>query len=172
MDEELQDAPEVLETPEEEVTEEEEAPLDDEKEQLKAKVADLESKNKQLFERAKKKDPEPLQEPALSPKDYLALTEAKVSSDDFDEIMEYAAFKKISVAEALKTSTLHTILGEKAEQRKTAEATNTRSSRGTSKTSGDELLLKARRTGEVPDSEEGMQNLFKARQAERFKTRK
>lgn len=118
--------------------------------------------------KAKEAQVAPSQETALSPKDYLALSEAKVSSEDFDEVMEFAAFKKLSVSEALKNPTLKTLLSDRAEERKTAAATQTRAAaRGAKPTTGQDLLDKVRRTGELPDSDDGMRAIAEARLAAR-----
>lgn len=170
-----QDAPEVLETPETVVetveTPAEETQTDEEKEQLKKKLEEIEKKNKQLYERLKKAEQVPSKvenTDELSSKDLLAIMNASVSEDDLDEVIEFAKYKKISVAEALKNSTLKSILSDKASERKTAAATQTRSARGTSKVSGSDILAKAERTGEVPDDEEGLNALFQARLARKL----
>lgn len=99
----------------------------------------------------------------LSSKDLYALMEAKVPQDDIDEVREYAQLKKISIAEALKTSIVKSILSEKAEQRKSAEASNTGGSkRGSGKVTDEALLAKAAK-GEMPDSDEEIQRLYKLR---------
>lgn len=177
MDEQKQDAPEVLETPdtvEETVIEEtqetaaEETPqTDEEKETLRKEVEDLKKKNAQLFERVKKQKEAPSND--LSNKDVLVLAKANLSPDDIDEVVEYAKFKKIAVAEALKMPVITTLLAEREEERRTASATQVRGgARGTSKVSGEDILSRAERTGEVPDSDEGMTELFKARLARRI----
>ena len=100
----------------------------------------------------------------LSSKDTIALINAKVHEDDVDDVLDYAKYKKISVAEALKSSVIKASLTEKEELRTTANATNTGKTRsGISKVSGDSLLSKAQKTGEVPDTDEGMDALLKAR---------
>src|ERR1035437_775035 len=68
----------------------------------------------------------------LTTKDLYALIDAKVPEDDIEEVREYAQLKKISIAEALKSNVVKTILGDKAEQRKTAEGTNTNGGRRSS----------------------------------------
>ncbi len=153
------DAPEVLET-QEPVVETVETPIDEEKEQLRKDKEELEKKNKQLFARLKKEGGE---ESNLSLKDQLALSQSGVSPDDLDEIVDFAKFKKISLTEALKSPTMKTILAEKAEERRTAAATQTKGARGVQKPSGEDLLAHAERTGEVPDTDEGMKDLFLAR---------
>lgn len=166
---ETQDGEESTETGSEEG--EENPPTPEELKALREKAAradELEEKNKQLFERAKKKEGavEKKAVDSLTPKDALILAKANVHEDDLDEVLEWAAFKKIPVADALKDATLKTILSTRAEERVTAEATNTEGGgRGAAKPSGDDLLRKAESTGEVPDTTEGMNALFLARQA-------
>lgn len=178
-----QDEPQVLETAAPEATPEDQPvepaePQADDKDQ---KIAELEKTNKQLFERAKKAElkvkeappPAPAPEPTLSEKDRFALYKGDVSADDIDDVLEYARFKKLTVSDALKSSVVTNMLAEKKEQRRTAEATQTRNSpRGTTKVSGAELLAKANRTGEVPDTDEGMQALVLERLAKRFPSKK
>lgn len=100
----------------------------------------------------------------LSSKDTIALINAKVHEDDVDEVVEYATFKKIPVTEALKSSVVKTLLTERAEQRSTAEATSTGKARGGSaRVTGDTLLSKAQKTGEIPERKEDLEALIDAR---------
>lgn len=174
MEPENLDAPEVLETPEvaEETIETPET-VDERDERiarLEKEKAELESKNKQLYERTKKKEAEKVD--GLSSMDVLALSKADIAQEDIEEVLEYAKFKKIPVAEALKSQTIKTILNERNEERKTALATQTRGgARGTSKVSGEELLSKFERTGEIAVTDEAMTELFKARRARLFPKR-
>lgn len=176
MPPENQDDSEVLETPEETVeeinvdtTEEETLELSREEiEVLKAKAAkadELERKNKQLFERAKKQSAAP-QTDALSPMDVVLLSKSDVDANNIEEVLTYAKYRNMTVAEALKDTTLRAILKEKKEEQQTAAATQTRSSaRGSSKVSGSDLLTKAETSGEVPDTVEGMRAIAEARLA-------
>ena len=164
MEEEILDDSEVLETTEE--VEEEIVETDEEKEALKKKVEELENKNKQLFERAKKKE-EP--EKDISNKDLLALANARLEEEDVETVLKWARFENVSVAQALTEETLKGILATRKEFRETAQANNIKSgARGSSVQTGEDLLRKARSTGDVPDSEEGMAKLFQARQAEKL----
>lgn len=164
-----EDVQEVLETPETEAepdnTEvESEETQDDDIEAIKKKAEDLEKKNRQLYERLKKQEKTvPSETSGLAPKDLLALTKADISVDDFDEVQDYARYKNISIAEALSHNTLKSILAERAEERRTAQATQTRSARTTAKNTGEDLLRKAQTTGEVPTTDEGLMALAKAR---------
>lgn len=179
MEPEVSDAQEVLETPEtEEVVEEstedvELRDIDAEIEQLKAKAEkadELERKNRQLYERLKKKEEEPSQPASgLSARDIIALKEANITDEDLAEVEEYARYKKLSIADALKSPTLKNILRDSAEERRTARATETRSPRGVAKTSGEDILRKAEKTGEVPDSVEEMKAMIEAQLLRRKK---
>ncbi len=176
------DAPEVLETPAPETTPDPVEPAEPQADEKDQKIAELEEKNKQLFERAKKAEgkakeaPPPASapaEPRLSERDVIALSKADIADEDIDEVLEYARFKKISVSEALKAPVMTQILADKKEQRQPAQATQTtRSSRGSAKVNPEEILAKAERTGELPDTDEGMKALVEARLARRFKKSK
>ncbi len=88
---------------------------------------------------------------------------ANVPEDDITDVVEYAQFRKISIAEALKSSTVKNILAEKEEQRTVAQATNTGAARrGTSKVSDEALAQKAYK-GDLPESDEDIRRLYKAR---------
>lgn len=88
----------------------------------------------------------------LSPKDTIALIGAKVTDpEDIDEVVEYAQFKKISIADALKSNVIISSLAEKAEKRKTADATSTSASRRGQSKVGDDVLLKNLSKGEIPE---------------------
>lgn len=113
------------------------------------------------------KSPEEL---VLTPKDTLALIEAKVSAEDFDEVIRVAKILGKTVAEAVKDKTLQSILRDRAEERQTAIAAQTKSPRGIAKPNGDELIEKANR-GQLPDSEEDIDRLTEARMQARLKER-
>lgn len=146
--------------------------------ELKKQLDDSESKRAQLHERLKKQglddDGNPLPKPAesqgnLTPMDVLVIQQAGVHMDDLEMVTEFAAFKKVSIADALKDETLKGIINTRTEERKTASATITGrgNARGTSDTSGEDLLRQAETTGEVPTTTEGMNKLFMARQQRR-----
>lgn len=160
----------------EDVVTEEDTATDDEK----AKALEIAENQKKRAEKAEREAKElkaklkelegttaPSQTTTLSEKDRLALYEAKVTTDDLDEVLEFAAFKKVSVTEALKNTTLRSLLSERAEERKTAAATQTRSARGSKQTTGQDLLDKARSTGQIPDDDAQIQAMAQARLAAR-----
>lgn len=158
MEEKL-DAQEVLETPEtdeetseestEETTEEadESSAPDPEKEQLKREKEELEKKNKQLYERVKKGE----KKEDLSMTDVLALAKADVHEEDMETVIKWAKFNGVTVKESLGDKTLKAILNDRNEERKTAQATQTKGgARGSAKVTGEDLLNQARK-GKLPD---------------------
>lgn len=173
------DESEVLETTETQVAEEteatedvvlEEVPEQEEVdvEALKREKEELEKKNKQLYERLKKKDT-PSDPSSLTAKDFLALKESDVKADDFDEVQDFATYKRLSIAEALVHPTLKGILRDRMEERKTSDATSTRSPRGTSRqATGEEILRRSERTGTMPESADDMTAIFLARRERQF----
>jgi hypothetical protein len=112
-------------------------------------------------ERGEKPTVEVKPQGTLSTKDTIALIEAKVPSDDIEEVEEYAKFKGISVAEALKSSVVKSVLAEKAEMRRTAEATNVKATSRKS-TKPTDILQKASE-GIMPESEDDIREMARAR---------
>ena len=137
----------------------------------------LQEKNKRLFERAKKAEaeakilkaerlkkeeqakvqpkadkPSEKQDVQLTPMDAIMLSKANITeADDIEEVLAYANFRKIPVKDALKDKTMKTILAERAEQRQTAEATNTGNARRGSSKLTDEQVVANADTGKLPD---------------------
>jgi len=99
----------------------------------------------------------------LSSKDLLALMKAEVNEEDVDEVIDYAKYKGISVAEALKTGVIKTSLAEKVEQRKVADATNTGISKRSSAKLADDVLLSNASKGTMPDNDEDLNRLLDLR---------
>lgn len=99
----------------------------------------------------------------LSQKDWIAIAKSDVHEDDIDEVLEYALFKKIQFADALKTNVIKNLLSEKAEARKVASATNTGTARKSNASVSDETLLSKASKGELPSSDEEIARLFKIR---------
>jgi len=131
-----------------------------ENQRIRAEKAEKEAK-----EGKKEKD-----EQSLTAKDALAFIEAKVSSEDYDEVIRIAKILGKTPVEALKDKTTQAILATRLEERRTAEATQTgKTQRGVSKTTGEDLLERAESTGEVPEDEEGMRKMFQAKLAKKLK---
>ncbi len=102
----------------------------------------------------------------LSPKDMLAVVNAKVAEEDLDEVVDYAKFKGISVTEALKTSAIKATLAERSEQRNTAVATNTGTARrGSTQMTGEALLSNAA-AGKLPESDSEIERLIMAKRTQ------
>jgi hypothetical protein len=174
MEDETQDGSEVLETTETEAEAGETTETTDERDtriaQLEKDKAELESKNKQLFERTKKAEGDrkaeaaPSQEFALSEKDRIYLVKADIHEDDLDEVLDRAKSKGISVKDAY--AQVKPLLDARTEERRTASATHTKGgARGAAKATGADFLAKAEQTGDVPETEAGMQALQEARLA-------
>ena len=96
----------------------------------------------------------------LSIKDAIALVNAKVHEDDLSEVEDYAKFKKISIQEALKSSTVKTLLAEKEAMRTTANVTNTGTARKSSTKIADDVLYSKALKGEMPESDDDMKRLI------------
>ncbi len=149
-------------------------------------VEALKEQNKQLFARAKKaegfelkdgkwlKPPKPEVKPEIKPEvkreenlatsDLYALMQAQVPQEDIQEVSDYAKLKGVSIAEALKSNVVRTILSDKAEERKAADAANVKpSGRQVSKPSSESLLDKVKTTGELPESKEDLEKLIALR---------
>ena len=99
----------------------------------------------------------------LSSRDIIALTNANIAVDDIDVVLDYAKFKKISVAEALKSSVVKATLAENEEHRKTAAATNTGAGRRGVQQKSEDSLLSEFKSGKVPETDDEMDRLALAR---------
>lgn len=107
--------------------------------------------------------------PQVDVKDIAALVKANVPEEDYDDIFDYARLKNISVSEALKSPVIQALLRERQEQRETAKATAVSNKpAGPVTPSGEQLLARAKKTGEIPEDEAALQKLVEAR----LKTRK
>jgi len=139
---------------------------------LKKKIATLEAqkehwRGKAATDKVVKTDSKPAKS-ELAPSDLIALMSNQViEAEDINEVIAYANFKKISVADALKSAAVKATLQEKNEYRKVAQATNSGTvRRGTSKVSDETLIEKARK-GDLPDSDADIQRLVNARYAKK-----
>ncbi len=86
-----------------------------------------------------------------------------VHDEDVEEVVEFAKFKGIAIAEAKKNPTIQNLLKAKEEERKTAQATNTSGGRRASTQETGESLLEKVSQGQVPDTDEGIRKLAEAR---------
>ena len=102
-----------------------------------------------------------VKEDGLSNTDILYLAKADIHEDDLQDVLDWSKFKKISVKEA--HNALKETLKVREEQRRTTAATQTgRGSRSQTNNTGETFLKKAD-AGELPESEQEIQNLAEAR---------
>lgn len=87
-----------------------------------------------------KKPKESKKEDNLNLKDIRALQD--VPDEDIDEVVDFAKYKNISIAEAKANPVMQTLLRTRAEERKTAQATATSGTRKTNVTNSVNDLLK------------------------------
>jgi len=114
--------------------------------------------------KGKKKEPKGTKESSLSVKDSARLQQADVPVDDWDDVIDYAKFKGISIADAMKSSVVKGTLAGKAEERKTADATETgKGKRGSTKVSGANSLEKFKANGTVPETDAEMEAMLEER---------
>jgi len=148
------------ESDEESETEVDETETESDEEEVEEDTTDWKAealKYKAIADRKDKKakkveKPEPKEEETkITPLDTIALMKADVTEeDDIQEVIDYAGYKKISVTEALKSPVVKTTLADRAEERKTAKATNTKGGkRGTAKQSAESIIQQARDGKEV-----------------------
>lgn len=136
------------------------------------KRAELAENYKIRAEKAERRLKEPSkkeEELNLTTKDTIALVNAKVNTEDFDTVTEWAKFKKIPVHEALKDKTLQTVLREKEDERRTAEATITKGAmRGGQKVEPEEIIARASK-GLTSDDDSDIDQLVNARMQMKFR---
>ena len=138
-------------------------------ENYKKRAEKAERENKEKKGGASKQNSSTSQGNRLSDEDMYVLLENKVPSADFKDVVEYARFKKVSVEEALKSSVVKVMLSEKAETRRTANATQTGSQRRQSGRVSDQSLVENARKGQLPDNDADIERLAKARIASKKK---
>lgn len=130
----------------------------------KAELADAykvraEKAEKEL-KRTQKETKMPEKEHTLSTRDTIALIDAKISAEDFDKVVDWANFKKISVSDALKDKTLQVVLRENAEERDTANATTIKGGSGFKKETPEEIVRQAKQR--IPETDEEIEKLAEA----------
>ncbi len=134
------------------------------KQHERAKLAEAEVK-KLKAQLASKTQPQTSQkqEGELSARDIILLSSTGIKeSEDLDEVIDFAKFKKLSIADALKNSTLKAILAEKAEVRRTAEATNTGGSKRITTKVTNETMIENAQKGKLPTSDDDIAKLAEA----------
>jgi len=126
---------------------------------IRAEKAEAEAKKPKETETPKKEE--------YSLKDYRALSD--VHDDDVDDIIEFAKFKNITIAEAKVNPTMQALLKTKAEERRSAEVANTGKEGGRSsyQPSANEIIAKVKQQGD-PESDEEAERLAEARMQEKL----
>jgi len=127
---------------------------------LEKEIATLKAQKEHWKQKAEKKAEAPVEKTdGLSQKDVIYLAKADIHEDDADDVVNYAQKMGVSVKEAHEH--YKPILAERAEERKTAQATQTKGgTRGTTQPTPEALLEKARK-GEV--SEDDIDKLVEAK---------
>lgn len=99
----------------------------------------------------------------ISQEDLYAMLQANVAQEDIEVVKKFAKLDGISISEALKSSTLKTILNDKVEERNTARATSTGNSKRISHKVSDDALLDNFKKGVAPESDDDIARLVKLR---------
>ena len=185
---------ENLDSPNEELETDDSTNVEEEKseevdvEALKVENAKLKKTNQELYEKEKKArglvrnaegqwvKKEPIakveektetksDEEKLTSEEVLVFVGAGITNrEDIDEAISFARYKKIPLEEALKNSILKNTLKEKAEERKTAEATNTKpGGKATSKVTGETLIAKALESNQLPESDDAIHAMVESK---------
>ena len=101
---------------------------------------------------------------SITAKDVLILTSAGVAHDEDIELIEkWAQFNKLSIKDALADGTLKSVLATKQEERKTAQATQTRGGQRGSATPTADVILADASKGRLPENDAEIQRLADAR---------
>jgi hypothetical protein len=143
-------------------------------EELKAK---LEAKSKAFEDqrlRAEKAEKKLKESPArtsgdqksndLSTRDLFELTKAGINDlDDVDFLQRAAAISGKSLGDTVRDKSIMAILNSQREERITAEATSTGSNRKITPRATDEQLVQRASKGEIPESEEEITRLIRAK---------
>lgn len=140
-------------------------------EALKKENATLKAQKDHWKKKAEGPKPEPKTDTpvdGLTAKDVLVLSsEGVTNQQDVESVEEYARFKKITIAEALKQPMLKQILATQQEERKTAQVTQTRGgARAINKNTGDELWKRAQ-SGNYPDNPDDLDKMLEAKYEQR-----
>lgn len=162
---------EDLQTPEENLdSNQENEKVEDNEELTKAQEV---AKNQRIraekaeAELKKLKKPEPAKEEKETPKnDGMSLKDIRalqdVADEDVDEVLDFAKYKGISVAEAKASPVVQTLLKTRTEERATANASSTGNSKKGSKRNSGTELLKNFKQGKAPESDADIAKLVEA----------
>lgn len=88
----------------------------------------------------------------LTPMDVMQLQNAGITHEgDIEEVIKFAGYRKVDIKSALKDQTLKSILSDRAEKRRTANATNVGGARRGSRTPNPDQVLEENRKGNISD---------------------
>lgn len=96
---------------------------------------------------------ETFKQDGLSPFDLMAVAKLDLNEEQLKEAIDYAKYKKISIADALKTPQIKATIALISENEKVAQATATGNGRRGSGQISDDLLLANASKGIMPDSD-------------------
>lgn len=117
----------------------------------------------QKFKKTEVSKVAPKKQSDLSAVDIIAISKANIEAEDVEDVLDYAKYKGISIAEALKSSVIKATLSQKDELRKTAQATSTGTSRRGSASITDGQLLANAEKGIMPESDADYDRLAELR---------
>lgn len=165
MEPEILDEPEVLETPAEEIVEPE-AAEEPEVDERDAKIAELEEKNKKLFERAKKAEEAKKKEQPETAAPHYSLADLRaiqsVHEEDIDRLERFAKAEGLALGAAAKHPEWKAIEALRQEQRDSANAANVSNVRRGSTKVPDEVLVANASAGKLPDNDADIDRLVAA----------
>jgi hypothetical protein len=115
--------------------------------------------------RNKPKETETPKNDSLPLKDIRALQD--VHDDDVDDLLDYAKYKGISVAEAKKSVAMQAVLKSKEEERRTAQASNTGGGKRGTSAKTDEQVIAEVNQGNISEDDADIARLAEARNAMR-----
>lgn len=172
MDEEIQDEQESLNTEEGQDSQPDETEAKLKKLEEIAHNQEIRAKKAEAELKALKNKPQEKETPKndMSLKDIRALSD--VHDEDVDDILDYAKYKNITVAEAKKQPAMIALLKAKEEERKTALASNTGGGKRGISQPTDERILQDFASGKISDNDDDITRLAEARFNQRKAMRK
>jgi len=141
----------------------EETEQGDDVEELKKQIVTLQAQKEHWRTKASEKKEEVKEEVKadLGVTDIMYLAKADIHDEDVTDVLNYSKKMGVSVKEA--HTFMKPILKERAEERKTVEATETKSARKANHKDPGSLLDRAQSTGELPESDADLKALIRAR---------
>lgn len=134
---------------------------------LKAQAEKAEQEARNLRTPAEKPTPKNEDDSLKDLLNLKALTD--VHDDDVAEVMKWAKFNNVSVAEAKRSPVMQSYLKNREEERKSAEVTNTGGGRrAVSRNTDSEILARAYK-GELPERDDDIMKLSEARMNAKLK---